>query len=77
MIWGGAQAKTGKKTQRLLAQEKNNSTQQPGRKKNSKSSTASCPGKKSSTASCQGKKNLAKVLPFYPIDSLTEVWDSK
>ncbi len=32
MIWGGAQAKSGKKTQRLLARE--NSTQQPGRKKN-------------------------------------------
>ena len=43
MIWGGGQ-KREKKTQRLLAQEKN-STQQPGIKK-------------SSTARCRGKKKL-------------------
>ncbi len=34
MIWGGGSGKSGKKkTQRLLAWEKKNSTQQPGRKK--------------------------------------------
>ncbi len=40
MIWRGARAKAGKKTQRLLAQEKKNSTQQPRRK----NSTAGWPG---------------------------------
>ncbi len=43
MIWGGARAKAGKRTQRLLTQEKNSIQQQVGQEKNS---TVGWPGKK-------------------------------
>ncbi len=58
MIWGGARAKAGKKTQRLLAQEKKklNSTT---RKKVQRLVGEE---KKSSMASCRGKKNSTRIL---------------
>ena len=63
---GGPRAKAGKKTQRLLAQEKKTQLNNPEEKKNS---TAGWPGKKSSTASCRGKKKLnANSLPEPPPD---------
>ncbi len=58
MIWGGGSGKSGKKkTQRLLAQEKKNSTQQPRRKKNSTQQ----PGRKKKLNSTTWKKKKSQL----------------
>ncbi len=60
MIWEGG--KNGKKTQRLLAWEKKNSTQQPGRKKKL------CRGKKVQRLVAEEKKLNANSLPGARLD---------